>query len=203
MLFYKAISYIFHPIIFSIIASLLYFIILPSHITKQSEYGILTLVFLSTYIVPIILLLFLKRFKMITNYHLHTIEDRKFPILFMFVLFILLGNRLLATDIVNLLAYSFFGCALALLLVYIGFFAKLKTSLHAISISGLIGFICVLSFEYKLNLLVLLVFLFFLFGIISISRLKLEAHDNNEIYFGFLIGFISQLAVYSYLSHNM
>jgi hypothetical protein len=119
------------------------------------------------------------------------------------VLFILLGKTLLVPERVNLLAYSFFGCALALLLVYIGFFAKLKTSLHAISISGLIGFICVLSFEYKLNLLVLLVFLFFLFGIISISRLKLEAHDNNEIYFGFLIGFISQLAVYSYLSHNM
>ena len=203
MLFYKAISYIFHPIIFSIIASLLYFIILPSHITKQSEYSILTIVFLSTYVVPILLLLFLKRFKMISNFHLHTIDERKFPILFMFVLFILLGKTLLATERVDLLAYSFFGCALALLLVYIGFFAKLKTSLHVISISGLIGFICVLSFEYKLNLLVLLVFLFFLFGIISISRLKLEAHDNNEIYFGFLIGFISQLAVYSYLSHNM
>ena len=140
---------------------------------------------------------------MITNYHLHTIEDRKFPILFMFVLFILLGNRLLVTDIVNLLAYSFYGCALALILVYIGFFAKLKISLHALSISGLIGFICVLSFEYKLNLLVLLVILFLLFGLISISRLKLKAHDTIEIYFGFLIGFISQLAVYSYLSHNM
>jgi len=203
MLFYKAISYIFHPIIFSIIGTLLYFIILPSHITKQSEYSILTIVFLSTYVVPILLLLFLKKFKMISNFHLNTIDERKFPILFMFVLFIFLGIKLLETEVVNLLAYSFFGCALALLLVYIGFFAKLKTSLHAISISGLIGFICVLSFEYKLNLLVFLVFLFLLFGIISISRLKLEAHDNNEIYFGFLIGFISQVAVYSYLSHNM
>ena len=203
MLFYKVISYIFHPVIFSIIATLLYFIILPSHITKQLEHSILIIVFLSTYLAPIVLLLFLKRFKMISNFHLHTIDERKFPILIMFVIFILLGMKFLETEVVNLLAYSFFGCALSLLLVYIGFFAKLKTSLHAISISGLIGFICVLSFEYKLNLLVLLVVLFFLFGIISISRLKLEAHDNNEIYFGFLIGFISQLAVYSYLSHNM
>lgn len=203
MLFYKAISYIFHPIIFPIIASLLYFIILPSHITKQSEYSILTIVFLSTYLVPILFLLFLKRFKMISNFHLHTIEERKFPILFMFVLFILLGKTLIATGIVNLLAYSFFGCALALLLIYIGFFAKLKTSLHALSISGLIGFICILSFEYKLNLLVLIGILFLLFGVISISRLKLDAHNNSEIYFGFLIGFISQLAAYSFLTHNI
>jgi membrane-associated phospholipid phosphatase len=119
------------------------------------------------------------------------------------VLFIYLGKKLLETGVVNLLAYSFFGCALALLLIYIGFFAKLKTSLHATSISGLIGFICILSFEYKLNLLVFLVFLFLVFGIISISRLKLEAHNNSEIYFGFLIGFISQLAVYSYFSYNI
>lgn len=203
MQFYKAISYIFHPIIFSIIATLLYFIILPSHITKQSEYSILIIVFLSTYFVPILLLLFLKKFKMISNFHLHTIDERKFPVLFMFVLFILLGKTLLATSLVNLLAYSFFGCALSLLLVYIGFFAKLKTSLHALSISGLIGFVCVLSFQYKLNLLVLIIFLFLLFGIVSSSRLRLKAHNSSEIYFGFLIGFISQLAVYTYLSHNI
>lgn len=203
MQFYKAISYIFHPIIFSIIATLVYFIILPSHITKQSEYSILIIVFLSTYLVPILLILFLKKFKMIANFHLHTINERKFPVLFMFVLFILLGKTLLETSLVNLLAYSFFGCSLSLFFVYIGFFAKLKTSLHALSISGLIGFVCVLSFQYKLNLLVLIIILFLLFGIISTSRLRLNAHNSSEIYFGFLIGFISQLAAYTYLNHNI
>jgi len=203
-LFYKAISYIFHPIIFSIVATLLYFIILPSHISKQSEYSILIIVFLSTYIVPIILLLALKRFKMIDSYHMDTIDERKFPVLFMLILFILLGKTLLSIQVVNLLAYSFFACALALLFVYTLFFTKLKTSLHALSIAGLIGFICVISYNYKLNLLIPIIGLFLLFGIIATARLKLEAHQSKEIYIGFFIGFISQIFSYYILtSYNI
>ena len=199
MFIYKAISYIFHPIVFSVIATLLYFTLLPSHITKQSERSILIIVFLSTYIVPILLLFFLKRFKMIENFQLKTINERKFPVLFMMVLFILLGRTLLETGVVDLLSYSFFGCALALFCVYLLFIANLKTSLHSLSIAGLIGFVCIISFHYKLNLLITLIFLFLLFGIIALSRLKLEAHETREIYIGFLIGFISQIGIYSLL----
>ena len=195
-LFYKAISYIFHPIIFSIAATLLYFIILPSHIAKQSEHTILIIIFLSTYIAPIFLLFVLKWFKMIENYHLESIAERKFPIVFMMILFVFLGRTLLLTQVVNLLAYSFFACALGLLFVYVLFFLKLKTSLHTLSIAGLIGFICVISYNYKLNLLILIIGLFLLFGIIATARLKLEAHQTKEIYLGFIIGFFSQIFGY-------
>jgi len=201
MLKYKVLSYIFHPIIFSIIATLLYFIILPSHISKQSEHTILIIVFLSTYIIPILLLLFLKRFKMIESFHLRSIGERKFPILFMTVLFIFLGRTLLMTQVVNLLAYSFFACALSLFLMYVLFFGKIKTSLHTLSIAGLIGFICVISFNYKMNLLLPIIGLFFLFGIIATARLKLKAHTMNEIYLGFFIGFSSQLLGYYILTN--
>lgn len=196
MFVFKALSYVFHPIIFSIISTLIYFIILPSHVTKQSERSILVIVFLSTYVIPILLLFFLKRFKMIQNYQLSSIEERKFPVLFMIVLFTLLGKSLLQTTIVDLLAYSFLGCALSLFFVYLLFFTKLKTSLHSLSIAGLIGFLSVISYQYKLNLLQLIIFLFLLFGVVAVARLKLKAHTATEIYVGFLIGFIPQLLVY-------
>ena len=203
-MFYKAISYIFHPVIFSIVATLLYFIILPSHITKQSEHTILIIVFLSTYIVPLLLLLFMKRFKMIESYHLESIAERKFPVLFMMVLFIFLGRTLLLTQAVDLLAYSFFACALTLLFVYVLFFINIKTSLHTLSVAGLIGFICVISYNYKLNLLIPIIGLFLLFGIIATARLKLEAHKTKEIYLGFLIGFLSQpFSYYILTSYNI
>ena len=204
MLKYKVISYIFHPIIFSIIATLLYFIILPSHITKQSEHTILIIVFLSTYIIPLLLLFFLKRLKIIQSYQLASIAERKFPVLFMMTLFIFLGRTLLLTQVVNLLAYSFFACALALLFVYVLFFSNIKVSLHAIGVAGLIGFICVISYNYELNLLTPIIALFVLFGIIATARLKLEAHYTNEIYLGFFIGFLSQLFGYYILnSYNI
>ncbi len=203
-MFYKAISYIFHPVIFSIVSTLLYFIILPSHITKQSEHSILIIVFLSTYIVPLLLLLFMKRFKMIESYHLESIAERKFPVLFMMVIFIFLGRTLLLTEAVDLLAYSFFACALTLLFVYVLFFINIKTSLHTLSVAGLIGFICVISYNYKLNLLMPIIGLFLLFGIIATARLKLKAHKTKEIYLGFLIGFLSQpFSYYILTSYNI
>ncbi len=204
MFFYRAISYVFHPIVFSILAALLYFIALPSHIAKQSEYFVLILIFLATYVTPILLLAFLKGFKMIHSYHLESINERKFPTLFMIVLFGLLGKKLLEIQALELLAYSFFACALALFCVYLLFFVNLKTSLHTLSIAGLIGFTCVVSYQYKLNLLLPLMVLFLLAGVISTARLKLEAHQPKEVYIGFIIGVSTQLvSYYIYSSYNI
>ena len=197
MLFWRTVSYIFHPVLFSTIASFLYFIIIPTHVPDESERIVLGIVFLSTYVLPILLLFFLKRLKLVEDYHLKTIEERKFPILFMVVLFFLLGKLLLIPKFVDMLAFSFFGCGIALILVYTLFYLRIKSSLHTLSIGGLIGFSATLSYHYELNLLWLIIFLFFLFGLISTSRLKLNAHKNLEVYIGFLIGLIAQLASYS------
>ncbi len=196
MLFYRAISYLFHPVLFSTIASFLYFIITPSHIADENERIILAIVFVTTYIIPVLLVYFLKKFGLINSYHLATISERKFPILFMTLLFFLLGKLLLDPGFIDLLAYSFFGCGIGLLMTYILFSLKIKASLHTMSIAGLIAFICILSYQYQLNLLILIIFLFILFGLIAVSRLKLDAHKHLEVYIGFLIGFISQLIAY-------
>ena len=163
--------------------------------------SVLGIVFLSTYILPVLLLFFLKRFKLIENYHLKTIDERRFPILFMILLFFLLGKLLLDSKIVDLLAFSFFGCATALIVVYILFTLKIKSSLHTLSVGGLIGFVAILSYQFELNLLWLIMFLFILFGVIATSRLKLKAHKNLEVYIGILIGLVAQLFSYSLFSY--
>lgn len=207
MLVHTIISYLFHPVLFSTIATFLYFMVVPNHIPKEGQRAILGIVFATTYITPVVFSYFLKKLKLIENYHLKTIEERKFPVVIMILLFFLLGKLLLDPRFVNLLAFSFFGCALSLMIVYILFALKIKSSLHSLSIAGLIGFVCVLSYNYKINLLMLIMGLFVVFGIISISRLKLKAHNEKEIYLGFLIGFISQIAIYplyiTYITYNM
>jgi membrane-associated phospholipid phosphatase len=194
------ISYVFHPILVPIVSSLLYFIIIPTHVPKEFSYKILGLIFIVTYIIPILLLYFLKKVRLIESYQLPTIEERKFPILFFILLTFLIGNLLLRTETVNLLAYSFYGCSLAMGIVYLLFLGNIKTSLHSIGIAGLLGFVGVISYEYKLNLLVLIISLFLLFGIVATSRLKLEAHKISEIYIGFIIGVFTQALSYLYFS---
>ncbi|QCX37177.1 hypothetical protein FF125_01500 [Aureibaculum algae] len=199
MQFSKLISFVFHPIIIPIASALLYFIIIPSHISKEASYRILGLIFVATYILPVILLFFLKQTKLINDFYLKSIDERKFPITFFTILTFLLGKLLLhKIGVVDLLAHSFFACSLALGVVYVLFYFKTKTSLHTLAIAGLIGFISVISFEFKNNLLPILIVLFILVGVVSAARLKLKAHTLSEVIIGFFVGFLSQILVYAY-----
>jgi hypothetical protein len=114
----------------------------------------------------------------------------------------MVGNLLVDFHIVDLLAYSFYGIAISLSFTYILFNAKIKTSLHTLGIGGILGFIIIMSFEYKLNYNLIIAILFVLAGLIAVSRLALKAHKPKEIYIGFLVGMISQFISYQFY-HNM
>lgn len=196
MQFFKFISYVFHPLLFSFIGSFFYLLLTPKHIAKQQEYIILIVIFISTYILPIFLLTLLKKMDLIKSYHLDTIEERKFPILFFVILSFMIGKMLLNVQIVDLLAYSFFGIALALSFTYLLFYTKIKTSLHTLGMGGIIGFVIIMSIEYQLNFNLIIAVLFILTGLIAVSRLKLKAHLAKEVYIGFFLGIITQLLSY-------
>ncbi|MCD6543021.1 MAG: hypothetical protein J7K34_00775 [Flavobacteriaceae bacterium] len=135
---------------------------------------------------------------MIKNYHLESINERKFPIIFFIILSIMVGKMLLKTQIVDLLGFSFYGISFALSIAYLLFKFNIKTSLHTLGIGGIIGFVIVMSYEYQLNFNLLIACLFILSGLIAFSRLKLKAHVPKEIYLGFIIGFITQLGSYAF-----
>jgi len=192
MFVYKLISYVLHPLLFSFMGSFLYLYLTPKHIVKQQEYIILVIVFVSTYIIPILLLALLKRINLINDYHLRSIDERKFPILFFIMLSFLIGRAMTSIQIADLLAFSFFGVAFALSFTYLLFNIKIKTSLHTLGIGGIIGFVMVMSYEYQLNFNSIIAGLFIIAGLIGVSRLALNAHRPKEIYIGFLLGIICQ-----------
>jgi len=197
MLFYKLISYLFHPLLFSFIGTFLYLFLSPKHFEKKQEYIILFVIFISTYILPIFLLALLKKMNLIKSYHLRSIEERKFPVIFFIILSFMIGKMLLNIQIVDLLAYSFFGVASALAFTYLLFSFKIKASLHTIGIGGLVGFVIIMSYEYQLNFNLIIAILFIISGLIAVSRLKLNAHQPKEVYIGFLLGIIMQFVSFS------
>ena len=198
MFFFKLISHVFHPLLFSFLGSFLYLVLTPMHIVKKQEYVILIIIFISTYILPIFVLTLLKRMNMIQSYKLETIEERKFPILFFIILSFMIGNLLMNIQIVDLLAFSFYGTAVSLCFTYLLFSAKIKTSLHMLGIGGIISFTIIMSFQYKLNFNLIIAILFILSGIIAVSRLALKAHQPKEIYIGLLVGMVSQVISYQF-----
>lgn len=199
----KFISYFFHPINFSIIGALLYFLFVPKYIYKPQEYLSLSIIFIGTYIFPLILVFLMKRTGMIQTYHMSIIEERKFPILLLLAISFFIGNWLYESTIVNLLALSYFGYGLCLIFIYIALYFKQKISLHTAAIGGLIGFLIYFSYYYKINLIYLLAPLFLLSGMIATARLKLKAHTFSEVLVGFCIGLITQFIVYFFYIYRI
>lgn len=196
MKFSKFISYFFHPINFPIIGTILFFFFIPKFIFKPQEYIIITVVFIGTYIFPILLLWLLKRFEMIKSYHMVTIEERKFPLLLFISISFIIGHWLYKSTIVNLLSLFFFGYGLGLIFISLFLYLRIKISLHTMAISGLVGFLFYFSYFYKINLLGIIAALFILAGIIGSARLRLRAHQLNEVLLGGFVGLGTQFLVY-------
>lgn len=196
MKFSKFISYFFHPINFPVIGAILFFLFIPKFIFKPQEYTILVVIFICTYLFPIILLWFLKRFGMINSYHMVSIEERKFPTLLFISISLFIGYWLYKSSIVDILALMFFGYCLSLICTSIFLYFKLKISLHAMAISGLIGFLIYYSYYYKINLTPILALLFVIGGLVASTRLRLRAHHLNEVILGSIVGLTAQFIVY-------
>jgi len=192
----KIISTFFHPINFPIAGAILYFLLLPKYLFIEQERLLLAVIFVITYIFPLVLIILLKSFKMINSYHMTTIEERKFPLLLFISITIFIGYWLLKSKVVNLLSLFYFGYGLGLIITYILLYFKIKVSLHTAAISGLIGFIAYFSFYYKVNLIILLAVILLLNGLVATSRLRLQAHKFNEVLIGFILGLITQFLVY-------
>jgi hypothetical protein len=196
MKFSKFISYFFHPINFPTIGTILFFLFIPKFIFKPQEYLIIAVIFIGTYIFPIMLLWLLKRFEMIKSYHMVTIEERKFPLLLFISISFIIGHWLYKSAIVDILALLFFGYGLSLICISLFLYLNIKISLHTLAVSGLIGFLIYFSYFYKINVIIILAALFVLVGLIATARLKLRAHQLNEVLLGGVIGITAQFVVY-------
>jgi hypothetical protein len=196
MRFYKFISTILHPIVLPTIVVMLYFLLIPINFISNQKLIILSLIFLVTYLIPILILAVFKKLKIIESYQTDSIKERKLPVALMVTLFYVLGNTL--NTIANLkdLGLLFYATSLGLFIVYLLFYFKIKASLHLLSVGISIGFFMILSNLYSQPFLVVIILLFLVAGLIASARLNLKAHTTKEIYIGFFTGILSSLSMY-------
>ncbi|MEQ6123736.1 hypothetical protein AAON49_06005 [Pseudotenacibaculum sp. MALMAid0570] len=199
MRFHKVISTILHPIVIPTLGVLLYFIFVNQSVTQKQQLLLLALVFGITYLIPLLALIVLKSLGIIEDFQVKTIKERRFPVIFMIVLFYLLGNTLANLPTLRNLGLLFFGTSLSLVIIYLLFSFKLKSSLHLVSMGNAVSFFLIISNIYYLSLLPIVMVLILLSGLLASSRLYLKAHTPQELALGFFIGMISQFAIFSFL----
>jgi hypothetical protein len=189
--FYKLISTILHPIVIPTIGVMLYFLLIPNSLLQNQKLTILSLVFGVSYVIPLLILIFLKKTTIIKSYQPKSIRERKLPIALMTIVFYLFGNSLNSIASLRDLGLLFYATSLSLFLSYIMFYFKIKASIHLLSLGISVGFFMVLSIVYTQSFVIVIVIIILLAGLLASARLHLKEHTPKEIYVGFFIGTVT------------
>ncbi len=192
----KILSTILHPVVMPTIGILTYFMVTPNQIDIRQQLYLFVTVFITTYLVPMLLLIFLKLTGRIESFEVSSIKERKIPMFIMMCVFLFLGKFFNKFDLFNELSYLFFGTLIGLMIVYFTFFLKIKTSLHLLSMGSALGFFIILQLIYNISILPLILIFTILSGVLATARLDLKAHTPKEVYLGFFLGFSCQLLTY-------
>ena len=196
MKFHKFISTILHPIVLPTLGVFLYFVFVSKSFDKRLQLIVLGLVFVLTYVVPVLLLLFLRNFGFIKDFQVSTIKERRFPVIFMILLLYFLGNTIIQIPTIRNLGILFYGTSLSLTCIYLLFSVKLKSSLHLVSMGNMIGFFLIMTNINSLSMLPIIILLVLLSGILASSRLYLKAHTPVELLIGFSLGIVCQFILF-------
>ena len=190
---HKIISTILHPIVIPTVGVMLYFLLIPNNFLSSQKFAVLSTVFISTYLIPLLILILFKKLNIIKSYQTKSIKERKLPVALMIFLFYLLGNTMNSTPNLADLSLLFYATSVGLFIIYILFFLKIKASIHLLSLGISAGFFMVLSNNYSQSYLIVIIITILLSGLLGSARLHLKAHTKREVYMGFFLGIISPL----------
>lgn len=89
------------------------------------------------------------------------------------------------------------GASLTIAVLFIFTLLNIKLSAHLSAIGGLCGVLVMLSFRLQTDLLSLILVFILLAGLVGTARIQVKAHKELEVYAGFLLGFLTQVFIFS------
>ncbi len=196
--FLKIVSYIFHPLFIPIAGTIAYFQITPKYSPLELLGGNMLPIFILTVIIPIISFLILRNIGIVHSIQLPTIKERKYPLYLNLVLLFIVVYKVIPNNYIIELYYFFVGLIIATLASILLLFFKVKSSMHLLGMGSLFMFLTNLSVHFETNITLSLSIFILLTGLVTTSRLYLNAHTKSEVFIGFCIGLISQLLTVKY-----
>lgn len=196
-------SYTFQPLLIPTLIFVFLLFGIPEVSASQyyNEWFILMMVFVTTFVIPVLSLLTMKLTGNIGSLHLENRDERVFPFstvsLFYGISTYLFYIKFEIEPVFILALASITICVI--LLTGVTFFWKI--SAHMTGIAGFLAIIIVIALKNPaFNLVNFLLAGFILSGSVASSRLYLNAHTPVEIFGGFLLGFsVCFGTFYSYL----
>jgi membrane-associated HD superfamily phosphohydrolase len=196
--FLKIAAWLFHPLFIGIYGVLLYFSVTPRFVQPEIVYGKLLVVFILTFLIPILFFFILRNLNWVQSIELHSVNERKAPLMILAVLLLLMLRVVFDFYSYPELYYYFLGMLFTVITAWILVLFKFKASLHMMGVSGLSMYAIALSIHFNINILMTIAFLLFACGWVASSRLHTKSHTSIELIIGFFIGWIPQLLLVNY-----
>jgi membrane-associated phospholipid phosphatase len=207
--FAQIISAVLHPLLMPTIIFGILFYIAPEAIQNLELYndsarvgvmslklGLLLLIFLQTFILPVFTIYCLHRFGFVGDLKMETLEDRRLPYIVTVAIYTFVATfftmklKQLPEIAIIMTGIAFSIAAVAIISLY------WKISAHAVGISGTLGALIgiVIKFEsYELFYPIIAVIL--IGGLLIAARLHLNAHTPAQVIAGSFLGLIISLSV--------
>lgn len=196
------VSYLFHPVFMPTIMCIALYLLspvsfksLPQEILK---FRLGTVVMLTIFF-PLFSVLLMKKLDFIQSIHMRDPKDRIIPLITIMIFYFwvqqVFSNLKDSPPLIKVLMLGAFWGIILLFLVSIFF----KVSMHTTAAGGMIGILIVLLFTSQVNMLAPLLVSLVIAGIIGTARLILGEHRLPEIWLGYFLGIVVQLAAWAYV----
>ncbi len=188
----EVLSIVFHPVLipsYSLILLMLADPVLNNLISLKIKFILLAFVFSGTAIIPVFLILLLKKKKVISSVYLHDRVERITPLAGTTILFYLVYNMLSNSGLPAIISLmSLVSAFLALAILIITLFWKI--SIHTTAMGGMLASFFCISGELSISPVIICAVLILLCGLVAFSRIKTNAHQPAQVYTGFLMGIL-------------
>ena len=195
----RVLSIVFSPFYLPIVSMIVLFTFTHLHyLPWLDKFRVLAITYLFTILLPTLLIKVYKEYHGWKLFHLSNREKRMVPYFisigcFLAAYYIMRASHMPHIMSVIIVAALFvqIACALINLLV--------KISVHMAAIGGLTGGVMAFSLLIQFNALWWIIALILLAGVVGTARMMLRIHTLPNICLGYIVGFVTTLAVISFV----
>lgn len=197
-----------HPLLMStyLIIALIFiapYTILPIGFSAMGSIVLVSLIFITTCVIPVLSLYILKMSGSISSFALEKREERITPMLYTAIMYGVISYLFSTKVELGEMIPVFLGASTVLIGITAIITTFWKISLHAVGVGGVIGFMLIVNQQSNLyHFVFILPVLIVISALVLSARLKLNAHTPKQVYAGFLLGiFVSFASLIMYLNY--
>ncbi len=202
----RIISIICHPVFMPVVMAYVLFLINRTSfggVSPTKMYEWLGILALNTIFFPLVTVFLLKRLNFIDSIYLNSSKDRIIPLIatmiFYFWAYLVFKNFKPPTVSPQILKIFLLGNFWGIICVFMVNIFK-KVSMHTAGAGSMVGILIVVMITSRVDIFGALMISMLIAGFIGTSRLVLRAHTRGEIGLGYILGIVSQLGAYLYLT---